>query len=201
MKTAILATILGSFPALLAAQQSSAAASATAPTSAQTSVNVPASYSAEGKAKIEAAFQAAHEKNLPDQLMRQRIDDGQAKGATEAQVVAAVQQMETRLEESQSVLIRAGRAKPQPAEVASADAALASGATAAQIEEIVKHTPANEPLVFGANGAADANAAAGGATGPVNAAAGAAGAGDSAKARAKGAARGAAAGAKPSKKP
>lgn len=159
MKTAILATILGSFPALLAAQQSSAAASATAPTSAQASVNVPASYSVEGKAKIEAAFQAAREKNLPDQLMRQRIDDGQAKGATEAQVVAAVQQIEARLEESQAVLIRAGRAKPQPAEVASADQALAAGATAAQIEEIVKRTPANEPLVFGANGATGPNAA------------------------------------------
>src|SRR5215475_242750 len=188
MKTAILATILGSFPALLAAQQSSAAASATAPTSAPASVNVPTSYSAEGKAKIEAAFQAAREKNLPDQVMRQRIDDGQAKGATEAQVVAAVQQIEARLEESQAVLIRAGRAKPQPADVASADAALAAGATAAQIEEMVRRTPANEPLVFGANGA---SAAAGGATGPVNAAASAASAADSAKAPAKGAAHGA----------
>jgi len=194
MKAAILATILGSFPALLAAQQSSAAASATAPTSAPASVNVPTSYSAEGKAKIEAAFRAARDKNLPDQPMRQRIDDGQAKGASEAQVVAAVQQTEARLEESQAVLIRAGRAQPQPAEVASADAALASGATAAQIEEIVKRTPANEPLVFGANGAADAN----GASGPVNAAAGAA---DSAKAPAKAAARGAASGAKPPRKP
>lgn len=180
MKAAILATILGSFPALLAAQQSSSA-SATAPASAQASVNVPASYSAEGKAKIEAAFQAARAKNLPDQAMRQRIEDGQAKGAAEAQVVAAVQQTEARLEEVQSALIRAGRAQPQPAEVASADQALAAGATAAQIEEIVKRTPANEPLVFGANGAAGASAAAGGA-GPVNATAGAA---DSARAAAK----------------
>ena len=84
MKAAVLTTMLACFPAFLAAQQSSAAASATA--SAQASVSVPASYSAESKAKIKAAFQAALDKNLPDQPMRQRIDEGQANGATEAQV-------------------------------------------------------------------------------------------------------------------
>ena len=192
MKAAVLTTMLACFPAFLAAQQSSPAASAMA--SAQASVSVPASYSAESKAKIKAAFQAALDKNLPDQPMRQRIDEGQANGATEAQVVAAVQQTEARLEDSQSVLIRAGRAKPQPADVASAEAALAAGASAAQIEEIVKRTPANQPLVFSANGAANANAASGAATGPVNATAGAT---DSARAPAKVPASGA----KPPKKP
>src|SRR6185503_17660795 len=99
MKGHVLTTAFLFVPALLTAQQASASASATA----QVTANAPASYtnySAESRAKIDAAFQAARAKNLPDEPMRQRIAEGQAKGAGEAQVVAAVQRTQARLEAS-----------------------------------------------------------------------------------------------------
>jgi hypothetical protein len=145
MKATHLATALTIIPALLAAQQtgtSAATASSTsASASAQASISVPATYSTESKAKIDAAFQAAKSKNLPDESMRQRIAEGQAKGASEAQVVAAVQSTQTRLEASQTALIRAGHANPQPDEVASGEQAMARGATEGQIEALVKRAP------------------------------------------------------------
>ena len=100
-------------PAALFAQQTSASASATA----QASANIPASYSAEAKANIEASFKRAQQKNVPDQAMRQRLAEGEAKAASEAQVATAVQKTEARLEASQSAMVRAGRSNPTPEEI------------------------------------------------------------------------------------
>lgn len=211
MKAASLLTaIFTCAPALLAAQQQSTAAATSASASAQASINVPASYSAESRTKIEAAFQAAREKNLPDEPMRQRIAEGQTKNATEAQVVEAVQQTQTRLEASQAILIRAGRAKPQPAEIASGEQAIARGATEAQIDAAVKAAPADQSVVATLDGLvkAPANGSAAGkapdgspdatASAGVNAAATA---GKGAAAGVTGAAKGAVSGVLPPKKP
>lgn len=145
MKTTHLAAILTIAPAVLAAQQTGTstppAAAASASASAQATVAVPATYSAESKAKIGAAFEAAKAKNLPDESLRQRIAEGQAKGATEAQVVDAVESTQSRLEASRAALIRAGHAAPQADEISSGEQAMARGATDAQIEALVKHAP------------------------------------------------------------
>jgi len=142
MKSSMLVIALTFVPTVLAAQQGSASASA----NANAKVDIPASYSAESHAKIDAAFQAARAKNLPDQPMQHRMAEGQAKGASEAQVVAAVQKTEMRLEASQSAMVRAGRAKPHPDEIASGEQAMERGTTAAQIEALVKHAPADRSL-------------------------------------------------------
>jgi hypothetical protein len=142
MKSSALLVALTCVPVVLAAQQASASASATA----KAKVDIPASYSAESHAKIEAAFQAARAKNVPEQPMQRRMAEGQAKGASEAQVIAAVQKTETRLEASQSAMIRAGRAKPHPDEIAGAEQAMERGTTDAQIEALVKHAPADRSL-------------------------------------------------------
>ena len=171
MKARALATMLAVFPAVLAAQQSSATASASA--SAPASVSIPANYSAEGRAKIESAFKGAQEKNLPDEPMRQRLAEGQVKGATEAQVVAVIERTQARLEASQSALINAGRATPQPAEIASGELALARGATTAQLEAVVKQTAEGQPAVFNSLNASAAVDLLSGVNGAVDAAAGA----------------------------
>ena len=152
MKASILATVATCIPMLLSAQQVSATASA----SAQATIEIPDTYSAESRSKIESAFTSAREKNLPDQPMRDRMAEGAAKGATEAQIVTVVTSTRERLEASQQALIRAGRANPQPAEIINAEQAMVGGATEVQIESIVKATPAGEPLVFGATGAVNA---------------------------------------------
>jgi hypothetical protein len=144
MKTTTTLTIaLLAAPAALFAQQASATASA----SAQTSVTVPANYSAETRANIEASFKRAQEKNLPDQAMRERLAEGQAKAASDAQVATAVQKTEARLEASQSAMIRAGRKNPTPQEVNAGEQTMARGATEAQVEQVAKHAPSDRSLV------------------------------------------------------
>jgi len=144
MKTTTTLTIaLLAAPAALFAQQATATASA----SAQTSVSIPASYTAETRASIEASFKRAQEKNLPDQAMRERLAEGQAKAASDAQVATAVQKTEARLEASQSAMIRAGRKNPTPQEVNAGEQTMARGATDAQVEQVAKHAPSDRSLV------------------------------------------------------
>ncbi|HVX40820.1 MAG TPA: hypothetical protein VHB25_14715 [Gemmatimonadaceae bacterium] len=149
MKVATLTVALALAPGLLVAQQGSVSASASV--NAQANVNVPANYSAESRAKIDAAFQAARAKHLPDQPMRQRMAEGQAKAASDAQVASAVAQTEARLDASQSAMIRAGRANPQPDEVTAGAQAMERGATDAQIEALAKHAPSDRSLTVAFN--------------------------------------------------
>ena len=129
-------------PAALFAQQASASASATS----QASVNIPVSYSAEAKANIDASFKRAQQKNVPDQALRQRLAEGQAKAANDAQVAAAVQKTEEHLEASQSAMVRAGRSNPTPDEINAGEQAMARGATEANVEALAKHAPADRSL-------------------------------------------------------
>src|SRR5690348_11111326 len=139
MKASVLTTALVFVPALLVAQQqTSAAATASASSATQANVTIPATYSAEARAKIDASIQAARAKQLPERPIANRIEEGQAKGASEAQVVAAVQKTEARMETVHAAMVRAGRASPSADEVASGEQAIARGATSAQIEAIVK---------------------------------------------------------------
>ena len=153
MKKTTIAFALSFAPAILAAQVTSTtsatadmsakagrtsattAAQATAATSA--SADVPRNYSAEGQAKLAATFNAAREKKLPEQPIRDRVAEGQAKGASEAQVVIAAQRTEARLEAAQSAMIRAGR-QPNDEALIHAEHVMAAGATAAQVEAAVR---------------------------------------------------------------
>jgi hypothetical protein len=154
MRASAFSAILACVPAILVAQASPPTQPPKTPPGAQAgvqatsngNVDLPGTLSAGAKTKIDATIQAAHAKNIPDQPIRDRIADGQAKGATEAQIVEAAQGVETRLEASQAALIQAGRAKPQDAEIASGAQAMERGATAAQISALVKHAPADRSL-------------------------------------------------------
>jgi hypothetical protein len=148
MRAAVLTTALICVPAIVAAQQGSAStqAQASAKASAQTSVTVPSTYSADSRAKIEAAFQAARSKSLPDQPLQQLLAEAQAKGASEAQVVAAVQGVEGLLEASQAAMIHAGRPQPQQSEIVAGAHAMERGASPAQVESLIKHAPADRSL-------------------------------------------------------
>jgi hypothetical protein len=141
MKATALTLVLTCLPGVVVAQTSASASSTT-----QANVTVPASYSASAKADIEAAFERARAKNLPDRPLRQRMAEGQAKGASEAQVATAVQKMEARLEATQSAMIRAGRKHPSPDEVTAGEQAMARGATEAHIEALAKRAPSDRSL-------------------------------------------------------
>lgn len=158
MKTATLMAILSFAPAIAFAQagppnpppKTPPAASAQATSNGNVDLSS-SKLSAGAQAKVDAIFQTAKSKNLPDQPIRERIAEGQAKGAAEAQIVDAAQGVETRLEASQSALIKAGRAQPQPTEIASAAQAMERGANDAHIVSLVKHAPADRSLAVSFN--------------------------------------------------
>lgn len=128
-------------PAIAAAQSATAAATAQAAAKA----DVPTTFSAEAQAKLTATFERAREQRLPEQPIRDRIAEGQAKAASEGQVVIAAQRAAARLEAAQALLVRAGH-QPSEYELIRAEAALARGATEAQLEAAVKNTQADQKL-------------------------------------------------------
>lgn len=155
MRTSAWTAILACVPAIVVAQGSPPptqppktppGAQASVQATSNGNVDLPGTLSAGAKTKIDATLQAARAKNIPDQPIRDRIAEGQAKGATEAQMVEAAQSVETRLEASQAALVQAGRAKPADGEITSGAQAMERGATAAQISALVKHAPADRSL-------------------------------------------------------
>ena len=95
MRTATLTAILALAPAIAFAQAGPPTPPPkTPPTAAGVKTNsngnvdlASGKLSASAQTKIDAIFDAAKSKNLPDQPIRERISEGQAKGAPEAQIV------------------------------------------------------------------------------------------------------------------
>jgi len=154
MRTATLTAILALAPAIAFAQAGpptpppkTPPAAAGVKTNSNGNVDLSSGkLSASAQTKIDAIFEAAKSKNLPDQPIRERISEGQAKGAPEAQIVDAAQAVEQRLEASQDALVKAGRAQPQPTEIASAAQAMERGANDTHIASLAKHAPADRSL-------------------------------------------------------
>jgi hypothetical protein len=143
--------VLGLVPAGLTAQQSSGTgvgqSSAATETRGEARVEVQAGFSAEARARIEATLAAAREKNLPPEPIQNRIDEGRAKGASEAAITAAAERTEARMEAVQRAMVRAGREEPRPQEIERGEQAMARGATEAQIEALVGSAPSERSLV------------------------------------------------------
>ena len=133
-------------PKSQASMNGNAQATSTTSTSGPSQSAAPSTYTAENRARIDAAFGAARQRNLPQQPIRDRIAEGQAKGASEAQVTLSAQRAETRLEATQQAMIRAGR-QPSQSDVSSGYQAMVHGATAAQVEAVAQRTPPNRSLV------------------------------------------------------
>jgi len=138
-------------PAVLAGQATSGNPPADRTTAAaaalvQANTKIPNGFSAEARARLEAMFQVALQKHLPTEPMADRMAEGQAKGASEAQIVAATQKTEAQLEASQEALIKAGRERPSDEEVARGAQVIARGATSAQLEAFVRHAPSGRGL-------------------------------------------------------
>ena len=143
MKFTAMTLALTAIPAILAGQATGSAAG-----EVQSKVNLPSSYSAESRAKVDAALEAAKSKNLPAQAILDRISEAQAKNANEADVVAAVQQFEARLEASQAALVKGGHDKASAEEISGGAQALEHGVNDAQIEGLAKAAPADRSLAI-----------------------------------------------------
>ena len=138
MRRTAIALLLALAPAYLSAQSQPESTTPTAPSNG---------LSVEGRARLEAMLHVARERYLPTEPMANRVAEGQAKGASEAQIIASVGRIEAQLRASQEALIRAGRSQPSEAEVARGAEVMASGATSAELEAFVRRAPSERRLV------------------------------------------------------
>ena len=167
MKVLIFAASLALAPAIVGAQASVSAQS-------QTSVNVSRSgpgtrrLSADAQAKVDANMRAANEMRLPDEPIRRRVAEGQVKGASEAQIVAASGRTLVDLQSSFDAMVRCGHSAPNDEEIARGAQLIARGYTTVQLEGVARRAPSDRSLVVAfetltslqARGASTAHAAA-----------------------------------------
>jgi hypothetical protein len=130
MRRTTIALVLTLAPAYLAAQGAPATSG----------------FSAETRVRLEAMLQVAQERKLPTEPMTDRIAEGQAKGAAEAQIIAATQRVEAQLEASQQALIRAGHPQPSGQQVTNGAQLIARGATSAELEAFASRAPSEHRL-------------------------------------------------------
>jgi hypothetical protein len=132
-------------PASLVAQ-SQATGQAGSTTTGAAQSQAATGFSAATTLRLEATIAAARSQGLPTQPLADRIAEGQAKGASEAQIVAATDRAQAQLVASHEALVQAGRSEPSQEEVARGAQILASGATSAQLEAFITRSPSDRRL-------------------------------------------------------
>ncbi len=156
MRTTTLGIVLALMPALLGAQGSAAAngqAQANTRTAAQVNagaqaeVRVPREFSPEGRVRLEAIYKEARARGTSEAASERRVSEGRAKGASEAQVIAAAGKYHAQMNATQNAMIKAGRERPAPDEVERGANAMARGVTTAQIETMTRRAPNERSLV------------------------------------------------------
>jgi hypothetical protein len=103
--------------------------------------------SAGSQAKVDADVRIAHDRRLPEEPIRRRVAEGEAKGASESQIVAASGRALAELETAHDAMVAAGRRDPSNAEVTYGAQLVARGYTHTQLEEVAHHAPADRSLV------------------------------------------------------
>jgi hypothetical protein len=137
-------------PALVHAQ---ARAKGEAGVQVQSDANVDASagsrstLSASAQARVDADLRAARERDLPEQPIRRRVAEGQAKGASEASIVMASGRALAELQTSHDAMVSAGRKHPSSEETARGAQLVARGYTSAQLEAVARRAPSDRSLV------------------------------------------------------
>lgn len=103
-----------------------------------TAYRAPSRFSAATRARLEATVADARARGHYHRAVISRIAEAEAKGATDAQVVAASSRYEAQLRASHETMVRAGRPHPTEEETVAGASALARGYTSAQIEAAVR---------------------------------------------------------------
>ncbi len=162
MRNITLGVLVSLTPAILGAQASGttnaqaqsnasartdARAEAQASTSTSMQISIPQDYSAEGKARLEALYADARARGTSEVAIARRVAEGQAKGATEAQVIAAASAQQGQMVVAKQAMLQAGRAQPTPDEVERGANAMARGVSSVQLESIVRRAPNERSLV------------------------------------------------------
>ena len=121
--------------------------SATAPSSTDASGRSQHRLGADAQGKVDADLRVARERRLPEEPIRHRVAEGEAKGASDAQIVAASGRTLVDLQSSFDAMGRGGHSAPSDAEVARGASLLARGYTSAQIQALAHSAPSDRSLV------------------------------------------------------
>lgn len=144
-QASVSATTAGSPPV---GRSASGAASASAATQASGSVSGSRATSAtagdrhlssSAQGKIDADLQTARERKLPEEPIRERVAEGRAKGATDAQIAAASGRALLDLEGAFDAMVRGGRTSPTNSEVTRGASLIARGYTTVQLEGLARN--------------------------------------------------------------
>lgn len=122
-----------------------ASAQARAHANVHSNVQVPATFSANGRAKLEATYTRARDHHVPEEAIEHRVAEGQAKGASETQILASSSKVEANMEAAQEAMIKAGH-HPSNDEVESGAYAMERGVTQAQIGTMAAHAQSGRSL-------------------------------------------------------
>jgi hypothetical protein len=121
-------TLMAIVPAALLAQSQTSASAATA-------------------TSVEAEIAAARAWRLPEGPIVRRVEEGRAKGATEAQLAIAAHKVRLTMEGAHSAMVSAGRMKPSDDEIEHGGSAMERGYTREQLQAVVKSCPSDRSLV------------------------------------------------------
>jgi len=143
MRRTTFALMLAAAPGYLAAQGQSTGQPQSQPAGQS---QMTSGFSTETRVRLEAILQFAQDHRLPAGPLLSVMAEGQAKGASEAQILAATQRTETALSASQQALLRAGYSQPSQAQVARGAQLIVSGASSAQLEALARQAPSEHRL-------------------------------------------------------
>lgn len=104
----------------------------------------PAAVSAqqgEAAARIEAAFETATGAGIPVELLQSKVQEGRAKGVSEARIAAAVEARLTALTRAQGALTRGGARGVAAADLAVAADALQAGVAESAMVDVMTRAP------------------------------------------------------------
>jgi len=113
----------------------------------QSESEILARFNAENRVKLETMLVSARKRNLPVKPMLDQLAKGKGKGEAEAEIVAGAAEVLNRLELSQQAFAKSGRRQPDPHEVALGAVVLRRGASAVQLEALIKSASFDRSLV------------------------------------------------------
>lgn len=99
------------------------------------------------RAEAHAAVRAAAKAGLPEAPIRRVVSQGEARGASEAQISQAAANVLVRLQTAREALKDNGERQPSEAEITAGAEALAAGATRIDLEQLSQAAPAGRSLV------------------------------------------------------
>jgi hypothetical protein len=144
---ALSAQVSGQASASTVARVNGASVAGTASTSASGEFRAPGDFSAAGAAKLDAMYAEAKEHHVPREPMASRVAEGQAKGASEATIIASAGRVKANLEATHDAMVAGGRMHPSDDECTRGASAMERGVTKVQIEGIAKSTQGDRSLV------------------------------------------------------